>query len=222
MVQNILCRQNNLYDVKTGKLIKTLNDFSNTRQFVTTAITNNEKYILIGENLITRMFEIESGEELVSFQGTTIPSKFVITDDDTKAYVGYSHTCLFKVFDINLESESFGEVLFLYDYQQAFPDLTLEGAYFGRELAEISVSSRDNRQLLLNIRRCYLILLDLASGASQLVDMNAVHVDEQTFLFSSKFSAEGEYIVAGNDRFLHVWKAHNGSHISTIKVRLSC
>ena len=44
-----MCRQKDIIDLRSGLIIKTLDDFVKTKHYVTAAITHSEKYILIGE-----------------------------------------------------------------------------------------------------------------------------------------------------------------------------
>ena len=48
-----MCRQKDIIDLRSGLIIKTLDDFVKTKHYVTAAITHNEKYILIGEENVS-------------------------------------------------------------------------------------------------------------------------------------------------------------------------
>ena len=53
-----------------------------------------------------------------------MPSKFLFSLDDTLLYVGYSVDCLFKVIDVDPNSDTFGDLILQYDYR-----IALEGMY---------------------------------------------------------------------------------------------
>ena len=52
-LQNLMCRQKDLIDLRSGLIIRTLDDFVKTKHYVTAAISHNEKYILIGEENVS-------------------------------------------------------------------------------------------------------------------------------------------------------------------------
>ena len=49
-----MCRQKDIINLRSGLIIKTLDDFVKTKHYVTASISHNEKYILIGEENVSR------------------------------------------------------------------------------------------------------------------------------------------------------------------------
>jgi hypothetical protein len=97
MVGNLLCRQKNIIDVRQGQIVSNLDDFVQSKRYVTCSITPDQKRILIGTETVTKLFKFEGGELLGTFPNENLPSVFVITDDSKRAFVGYVDDCLFKV-----------------------------------------------------------------------------------------------------------------------------
>lgn len=54
LFQNLMCRQKDIIDLRSGLIIKTLDDFVRTKHYVTAAITHNERFLLIGEENVRR------------------------------------------------------------------------------------------------------------------------------------------------------------------------
>jgi len=78
-------------------VLTTLDDFVKTKRYVTCSITPDQRHILIGEDMVTKLFEFERGTLLQTFPNENLPCVFAITDDSKRAYVGYVDDCLFKV-----------------------------------------------------------------------------------------------------------------------------
>jgi len=97
LVGNLLCRQKNIIDVRTGCVIKTLDDFVCTKRYVTCCITPDHRYILIGEEMVTKLFDFDRGTLLATFPAENLPCVFTVTEDSRHVYVGYVDDCLFKV-----------------------------------------------------------------------------------------------------------------------------
>ena len=159
LVGHLLCRQKNIIDIRKGKVIKTLDDFLPTKAYVTCSMTPNGNFILIGEEKSIKLYDFHTGELAKTFQTVNQPCMFNTTSDSRLSYVGFAEDCLFKVLDICPQSRRFGEVTHTFNYKAAFPHVKfLEGPRFGKELAEISVSPKDERTVLLNIKRCHLVV----------------------------------------------------------------
>ena len=214
---NILCRQKNIIDLKTGNTIKTLDDFVPTKKYVTCAISPNERYIVIGLDESTQLFNLRSGKLQASFSSKHQVSTCVFNEDSTKLFLGYTQDCLLRVCDVDPLSNKFGSSLLQYDYQTVFPKLTLlDGPPHGRELAEIAVSVEKPDLILLNIRRANLVVLNIKTRQSKLLDMNAIGANNKTFLFGAKFSKERQYIIAAEGHFLHIWSSETCRLHSTV------
>jgi len=97
LVGNLLCRQKNIIDVRTGCIVKTLDDFVSTRRYVTCCITPDQQYILIGEEMVTKLFNFKHGTLLATFPAENLPCVFVLSEDSRHVYVGYVEDCIFKV-----------------------------------------------------------------------------------------------------------------------------
>ena len=220
VVNNLMVRQKSVIDMRTGEVIRSLDDFTTSRQYVAVGLTNNERFILIGEEKFTNLFHLETGKLLASYPAENVPSCFLFAPDDTKVYVGFSVDCLFKVFDIDPCSDLFSQVILEYNYQTELPMVQfLEGPHYGRELVEISISESPTGPLaLLNIRRCNLVLLNLQSGESYIMNVEAIGANNDTFLFGSTFSHDGRFVLAGETSYLHIWITSTGNHLSSIMI----
>lgn len=219
IVGNLLCRQKNIIDVRIGHQIKSLDDYVLTKRYVACGITPDQKYILIGEEMVTKLFEFKSCTLLATFPAENLPSMFVPTEDSKRVYVGYYDDCLFKVFDINNESRTFGEVILTFNYRNALPGFRfLEGPQHVRELSEIAVSPVDDKVVLLNIKRCNLIRFNMTINEAKVVNVKAIGATNKTYLFGASFTYNGKYIVVGEDRFLHIWDALSLAFLSTIQL----
>ena len=97
IVGSLLCRQKNIIDVRTGCIIKTLDDFVCTKRYVTCCITPDHRFILIGEEMVTKLFDFEHGTLLATFPAENLPCVFALSDDSRQVYVGYVEDCIFKV-----------------------------------------------------------------------------------------------------------------------------
>ena len=222
-VQHLLCRQKSIFDMISGRVHRTLENFTKSREYVTTTITHDEKHILIGEEKVTKMHDLLTCKLVASFQGDHIPSRFEVTRDSRRLYIGYAVDCLFKVCDIDRLSPHFGRVRLTFNYQKALPNAVfLEGPHYGRELAEINISKVCQSDVLLNIRRCILIVLkikpNVESYDAMLMDIKAISGNNETFLFNSKFSPDERHVVAGEGHFVHIWNAADGVYLSRINI----
>ena len=94
---NLLCRQKNIIDVRTGRVVKTLDDFVSTRRYVTCCITSDQRFILIGEEMVTKLFDFDRGTLLATYPAENLPCVFVVSEDIRQVYVGYVEDCIFKV-----------------------------------------------------------------------------------------------------------------------------
>ena len=219
LVGNLLCRQKNIIDVRIGRQVRSLDDFVCTKRYVACGITPDQKYILIGEELATKLFEFESGILLATFPAENLPSMFVPTEDSKRMYVGYYDDCLFKVFDIDRNSRTFGEVSYLFNYRVALPSVRfLEGPQHGQELSEIAIYPRDKNVVLLNIKRSNLILLNMSKNEAKVINTKPIGATNKTYFFGATFTWSGKYIIIGEDRFLHIWDTDSLAFLSTINL----
>ena len=217
MSGHLFCRQKNIIDVRTGMIVKTLDDYVESKSFVMCGITPNEKYVLIGQEKATTMFDLEMNVCLMQYKGDNMPCQFVITPDSKKVFIGYTDDCVFKVCNIDPDSPQFGEVLVNFNYKDALPHTKfLDGPLFHKELAEITICEKNPNLVLLNVKRCHLILFNLMTQFAKLVDTKAINVNSNTFLFGSSFSMDGRYLLAGSHANLHIWSTENCKLVSTM------
>ena len=78
-------------------MIRTLDDFVATKRYVTCCITPDHRLILIGEEMVTKLFDFERGTLLATFPAENLPCVFVLSEDGRRCYVGYVDDCIFKV-----------------------------------------------------------------------------------------------------------------------------
>ena len=219
VVGNMLCRQKNIIDIRKGEVVKTLDDFVKSKRYVTCGITPNENYILIGEETVTTVFDFESCFVVAQFSSVNPPSYFMVTPDSKRVYVGFSEDCLFKVVDLDRSNVTFGQVIRTFNYKGAFPYFKfLEGPRFGKELAEISISPKNQDLVLLNIKRCHLIIFNVETCMAKLIDVKAIGATNKTYLFGSSFSVDGCQVLSGHEHFIHLWSSDTGRLVATINL----
>jgi len=78
-------------------VVKTLDDFVCTRRYVTCCITPDQRHILLGEDMVTKLFDFDTGTLLATFPSENLPCVFVVSEDSQLVYVGYVDDCIFKV-----------------------------------------------------------------------------------------------------------------------------
>ena len=97
------------------------------------------------------------------------------------------------MFDIDLDSPTFGSVLSVFNYRTSMPALKLlDGPPHGRELSEIALSPVDRNVVLLNIKRTNLVVYNIASRNAKLIDVKHLNVTSRTFFFGATFSYNGK------------------------------
>jgi len=97
------------------------------------------------------------------------------------------------VFDIDANSQTFGNVLNVFNYRTALPAAKiLEGPPHGRELSEIALCPVDRNVVVLNIRRTNLVRYNIATHEAKLIDMRPLSVTNKTYLFGATFSYSGK------------------------------
>ena len=219
---NLLCRQKNIIDLQKGQIVKTLDDFLPTKKYVTCHIVPNDQHILIGEEVNAGLFHIASGRLLTVFPSEYMISACVFSDDCREAYVGYTQNCLFKVFDIDPDSPNFGDFLLEYDFRAAFPKVKFpDGAPHGNELAEIAISPQNRDLMVLNIKRVILVLLNVRTYESKLLDAKQVYQrcgknPQKLYLTGARFSKERQYVLAAEDHFLYIWSSESCQVLSVV------
>lgn len=222
-VGNLLCWQKSIINISTGKVACTLNTFTKSKKYVTCGITPNEKYILVGEEKQTHMFELRSGRLQTSFPAENLPCMFAITPDSRLAYAGYTEDCLFKVFDLDPKSETFGTAIVDFDAQKEFPEvLNSDGPRFGKELGELAISPHNPYHVALNVKRCHLVVYNIDLLRAKLMDTKAVLrgrlTSNKVYLFGTTFNYDGSYLLAGMDRHLYIWDVDSGQVQKTISL----
>ena len=221
-VGNLLCRQKSIISIRTGKVVCSLSTFTKSKKYVTCGITPNEKYVLIGEEKHTNMFELRSGRLQASFPAENLPCMFAITPDSRLGYAGYTEDCVFKVFDIDPTSQTFGTVIIDFDAQSVFPEvLNSEGPRFGKELGEVAISPENAHHIAMNIKRCHLVIFNVDRLSAKLMDMKEVlrgRIRSKVYLFGTIFNYDGTYLLAGMDRHLYIWDVDTGHVQRTISL----
>lgn len=96
-IQNLLFHKKSIINMRTGKVLHELSEFTKIKQYVPVAITHDEKHVLIGENKVTKMYDLITKRMVASFPAENIPSVFKVTRDSRRVYAGYAEDCLFKV-----------------------------------------------------------------------------------------------------------------------------
>ena len=179
---NILCRQKCFIDIKTGKEVSNLSNFVSSKSYAACSLSRDGSLILIGDDAITKLFDFKSKTQLTSFPGKSLPSVLAFSHDCCHAYVGYSSSCLFQVFDINRKSKTFGRATLTFDHRKklSHEDLSKQRVVNGAEVAEIWISPSNPLILLLNISRVCLITLFLNDGQMRVDgnDKNGIKCDE--------------------------------------------
>ena len=248
---HLLCRQKGIVDVQSGRQVRTVDDFVESRAYVTCCISSDGRRILVGDRKSAQLMDFESGHLLKAFATDNMPSVMTITDDGRRAYVGCAINCIFYAFDVDVKSSTFGVVLMMFDCREMLREKTestsaaastpkskkaaataataastnqstavLSEQLFPRELSEINVSPANRNVVLLNVRRCLLIVLDVTlvagiGGRPRAVDM--APVGGRAIQFSS-FNFDGCSVLAAADNFLHVWSTKTGASTFTVNL----
>lgn len=218
----LLCRQKSFIDIEKGTLLKTMDDFVTSKAYVTCALSPDNRFILIGDQSETKLFEFTTGKQVTSFDGSSPPSVMAVTADNSRAYIGYAENCQLCVFDIDQTSGTFGKLLMAFDPTEDLPSNILKQFrdFKGNEVTEISISPVNQSMVLLNINRLYLVCLDTVSGLrthmkTQLFAGPAGQ-PPRVFIFSALFSGNGQFVLCGIENFLHIWRPDNGELVHTI------
>ena len=174
-----------------------------------------------GDSRETSVFNIRTRKLLVSFPGQHLPCLFTFTPDSALCYVGYNEDCLFKIFDIHPQSRSFGRTRLIFNYLNAYPELQhMDSPIYSNELSSISLSPRDDTMVLISIKRCQLILLNVAKQTSQKLDMTPVNQtgEKGAFLTHARLSGDGKFIVAAAGTYMHIWCAEKVAYITGVNI----
>lgn len=219
----LLCRQKTFIDIEKGTLLKTVDDFVTSKTYVTCALSADNRFILVGDQSETKLFEFTTGRQVTSFGGTSPPSVMAVTADNRRAYIGYAENCQLCVFDIDQTSGTFGQLLVAFDPTEDLPPHVLKQlrTFMGNEVTEISISPNNQTMVLLNINRLYLVCLDTVSGSrthmkTKSIYEQGVQPSSRSLIFSSLFSGNGQFILCGLEKFLHIWRPDNGELVHTI------
>ena len=103
---NFLCRQRSIIDIQTGKEVKSLQDFVPSKNYLACAISPDGKFIIIGNNTSTKIFNFASGNHLADISGHGIPSVVMISEDSKKAFIGFAVDCILCVVNLSQEEGS--------------------------------------------------------------------------------------------------------------------
>lgn len=219
---NILCRQKNFIDIRTGETVKSLDNFIKSKRYVVCSITPNQQFLIIGDDLHSKLFDFATCALVATFPASKIPSIIVITDDSLFAYVGYTEDCMFKVWDLDPTSKSFGMVLNEFNYKSIPNHRFLEGARENCALNEIAISPIDHTVIVLNIRRCNLVLYHTKLECDPVpFDMKAIHPTVKTCLSNVTFNYNAVLVLASDKNFIHVWDVKTKQVLNSITLHSS-
>ena len=112
------------------------------------------------------------------------------------------------MFDLDTRSPHFGTVTAEFSPQGTFSGVQVsEDVPFGCELAEIAISPFDDNVVLLNVKRCHLIRLDVTTLAARLFDTTAAIANGggagvaaaavSIYIDGATFSYDGSFVLAG-------------------------
>ena len=175
--------------------------------------------MVAGDVKETYMFDIASRKLLKKFPGMHLPCVFAFTSDNSYCYTGYTDTCLFKVFDIDPASKTFGRTKLEYNYLSAFAELrAMDSPIYANELSSIAISRQDETKVLINIKRCQLILIDLTRQTSRLVDMTSVGGIERTPIVHARLSNDAKFIVAAAGTYMYIWESASVRFLTSVNI----
>ena len=220
VAKKLLLREKTIFNIETGAKVAHLDEFFKSLSYVSVAMTHNESLLIVGEGENIHVYDLET-----KFLLTTVPSKYtasciVISENNKHAFIGYAVSCEFKIIDISPESDTFGMVIFDYEYPATAPKMNGGNPMF-KELAEISLSNKNPFLVILNIKRSNLLLLDVNERRSHLMETESLGHAEDLFLYSACFSSDDCYVVAAQANYLHVWEAVTGSLVTSIELHIS-
>lgn len=216
---NLYCRQKSIIDIRTGQIIKTIDDFVNTKNYVTCAISPDARLLVIGDADETKLFDFESGNILANYSENNLPSVLTVTPDSRRCYAGYANDCMFRVIDVDPNSVTLGRVLNQFDCNSSLaprsPIVSYTDQRFPRELSEINVSPVNQNLVLINFRRFCLILLNVTDNSSKLMN---THSSNSQIIMSSTFTFDGRLALASAENFLHVWSTDSAAFLHSINI----
>ena len=222
VTRNFALREGELADVRNGQIKIKIDRLCQMQNFVTVAVTHNEKYLLLGHSDETEMLELLTGKLVKKFPNRTSPSKtdiirpsqMVITNDDQTLITGFSVDCLVTAINIDPSSSQFGQVSFEFDYQRGFPDQQfIESSQYSQEVRELYISP-DQKLVLANVKRCHLFVIDLATGNTKMLNTDVFEGSGMIF-HESRFLQDSKSVAAiyGNNLCMWTVEGHLVSHL---------
>ena len=124
-----------------------------------------------------------------------------------------------KSFVLTRKSEQFGTELLKFNYKEAFPTVKFpDGQQFYSDLDKIAVCPGNECLVLLNIKRCIVVLLTIKPNykafVPQLLNLKSAKITSN--LEGATFSGDGKYILVSEGHFLHVWTVENLGFMATL------
>ncbi len=209
VLNKLALREGELINTEIGKVVKSLECLKSKNNFVAIAMTPDEKHLLIGENDATIMVDMATEETVCSFEQRYIPSQIVISESSTQALIGYSVDCTVRVLDIDKASDTFGEVVFTFDYTKAFPDKTFaSGVHCQQEVFDLSLNC-DGTHFVVNIKRLELFVVSMETGKALMMEME-VFSEQELVIYSSGFNYDGTCVVAIVGNNMCIWDTRTG------------
>ena len=218
---NILCRQKNFIDIRSGATVKSIDNFLQTKRFVECKVTPDEKFILIGEETTAKLYDFDTGGEMATFTSNNPICIIEITSDSKKAYCGYMNDCVFKVFDIDTQSHKFGSVIKTLDYKTLSYKFH-EGRPEYCALNEIAISPIDSSIVVLCVKRSNLLYLKVNSEQPPVpLETKAFKNVSHTGFTNVNFNYNSLLILACFCNQIVIWKASNKLVLNTINLHSS-
>lgn len=193
---NLLCMDNAVFDIHSGKKIRDLNKYRKIHNYVQIAFTMCEKYILIGDEKL-EMYSLNSTKRVKHLPVTNCVSCIELTSDGRLAIVGLTQDCAIKIFDVKDISPTFGEEVVRYDPQSSFPEEVMTAdSYASQEVSELSLSNKEGAFVSL-VKRKYPIIWSLKNVSTKPRLLRITKGPNPfRYIFQVQFSADDRYVLA--------------------------
>lgn len=228
---DLLCRQKSIIDMRTGRVIADLDDLIPAKKFVVCNITPNERFIVYDENDRINVFDIAKKQSVAKITCSHPPSVISITADSCRAFVGFTKSCILKVFDIDATSTTIGRQLMEFNYATSFPALSsMQGNMYYQEVTEIALLQMHPKDkvakcdvAMLNIKRSILVIVNVnakGSSSSAPVMLNTsskeIQAEGGLELCDIALVIDG-YAIARCGGLLCVWSVESGALLTFLR-----
>ena len=208
---NHVLREGTLIDLLKNEPERTIQYLSNHKNFVTVAMTPNEKRLLVATPEKTRLIDLSSEEVMMELTNPHIPSHIAITTDSRRAVIAYSLSCQVAVYNVNVSSPNLGKKMQEVNFPTSIPDLDLKTlSTSSQEVTDLKISS-DNQKLLVTVRQMELFVVRLRDAPDTPVGLDLTPFHSQDWqVNAADFSYKVTLVVGIINCQLCLWNVESG------------